>query len=61
MKPRSPTPRQRLAQIAFIIEQVENRCMAVDGPVTNTRLEMTDAELRRIWRLTQFPKRKKSK
>lgn len=42
--------------IAKIIETVENRCMAVDGPVTNTRLEMTDRELRQIWLLASGSK-----
>jgi hypothetical protein len=42
---------ERLRQIKEIIDGVENRCMAADGPVTNTRVEMTDDELRRIYRL----------
>lgn len=44
---------KRLRDIRSIIESVENRCMAADGPVTNTRDEMTDEELRRIYRLTE--------
>jgi hypothetical protein len=43
--------RARLFAIKEIIDTVENRCMAVDGPVTNTRVEMSDAELQRIYRL----------
>ncbi len=43
--------RARLQSIKEIIDGVENRCMAADGPVTNTRAEMTDDELRRIYRL----------
>ncbi len=43
--------RSRLLAIKEIIDGIENRCMAVDGPVTNTRVEMTDAELQRIYRL----------
>ncbi len=43
--------RARLYSIKEIIDGVENRCMAVDGPVTNTRDEMSDEELRRIYRL----------
>lgn len=43
--------RARLASIKEIIDIVENRAMAADGPVTNTRYEMTDEELRRIYRL----------
>ena len=39
----------KLRQIADIIDLVENRCLAADGPVTNTRHEMTDDELRRIY------------
>jgi hypothetical protein len=42
---------ERLRQIKGIIDAVENRCMAADGPVTNTRYEMSDDELRRIYRL----------
>ncbi len=38
-----------LAQIREIIDRVENRCMAVDGPVTPTTEEMTEDELRRIY------------
>jgi hypothetical protein len=43
--------RARLLSIKEIIDGIENRCMAADGPVTNTRDEMTDEELRRIYRL----------
>lgn len=39
----------RLGRIREIIDRVENRAMAVDGPVTNTRIEMTDDELREIY------------
>ncbi len=45
--------RARLHSIKEIIDGVENRCMAVDGPVTNTRDEMSDEELRRIYRLAR--------
>jgi hypothetical protein len=31
------------------IHTVENRCMAVDGPVTPTCDEITDAELRKLY------------
>jgi hypothetical protein len=41
----------RFAQIVAIIDAVENRCMAHDGPVGNTRQEMTDDELREIYKL----------
>lgn len=40
---------KRLIDIRSIIDRVENRAMAVDGPVTNTRIEMTDDELREIY------------
>lgn len=43
----------RLSTIRIIIEQVEARCLVVDGPVTNTRYEMSDAELRRIYLLAK--------
>lgn len=43
----------RLRLIAEIIEGVESRCMAVDGPVTPTLQEMTEEELRRIYRLAK--------
>lgn len=41
--------RDNAARIVSIIAGAENRCMAVDGPVTNTRHEMTDDELRQIY------------
>lgn len=41
----------RLQKIAAIIQAVDDRCIASDGPVTKTRLEITDAELRTIYRL----------
>ena len=41
----------RLAEIAGIIEGVDNRCMAVDGPVSSTLSEMTQLELTRIYGL----------
>lgn len=45
--------RERLDKIREVIERVENRCMAADGPVTNTRYEMADEELREIYRLSK--------
>lgn len=33
-----------------IIEDVDNRAMAADGPVTPTRIEMTDEEFRQLYR-----------
>jgi hypothetical protein len=38
-------------EIKSIIDSIENRCLATDGPVTNTRIEMTNAELIKIYRL----------
>lgn len=42
---------KRLARIAAIIEQVDVRCMAADGPVTPTLKEMTQAEISEIYGL----------
>lgn len=54
------TPTQRLRAIEEIIEDVDNRCMAVDGPVSKTREEITDAEIRQIYKLASWkPKRRK--
>lgn len=43
--------RKRLAAIADILDTVEGRCLAVDGPVARTSEEITDGEIRRIYRL----------
>ena len=48
-----PAAGARLAEIARIIEYVDNRCMAADGPVTKTRHEMTDDEMRAIYALAK--------
>lgn len=40
---------EQCAAIVAMIEAVEDRCMAVDGPVTPTHQEITDEELRRIY------------
>lgn len=45
------TPKQRLAKIAQIIENVDNRCMLADGPVTPTLQEMTQKEISQIYKL----------
>lgn len=42
---------KRFTKIRGIIETVEQRCMAVDGPVTPTHEEITDDELRKIYKL----------
>ena len=43
---------EKLNKIREIIETVENRCMAADGPVGPTNQEITDQEIRQIYRLT---------
>jgi hypothetical protein len=45
----------RLGEIARIIEAVDNRCMASDGPVTPTLSEMTQDEISRIYALASCP------
>lgn len=45
------TLERRLQRIASIIEQVDVRCMAADGPVTPTLSEMTQAEISEIYGL----------
>ncbi len=51
--PEAPTKaavaQQACHRIVNIIECVESRCMAADGPVTPTTKEITEDELRRIW------------
>lgn len=47
----------RLDHIVGIIDAVENRCMAADGPVTPTLKEMDEEELRHIYRLAKGTKR----
>lgn len=42
---------KRLDDIKLVIDCVENRCLAADGAVTNTRVAMTDAELQAIYKL----------
>jgi hypothetical protein len=44
---------KRLRKIASLIEEVDNRAAAADGPVTPTRLEMTDREMRQVYALTK--------
>ena len=41
----------RMREIAAIIENVDRRCEAVDGPVTQTNHEITNRELKRIYDL----------
>ena len=56
MKRTKLTPKQRLSLIRQIIDIVENRSMAVDGPVSKTNEEITNQELRRIYKLTDCSK-----
>lgn len=42
---------ERFGQIREVIEHVENRCLAADGPVTKTCDEITDDELIKIYTL----------
>ncbi|KKM75044.1 hypothetical protein LCGC14_1394230 [marine sediment metagenome] len=42
---------KKLKRIAGIIERVDNRCMAADGPVTPTLQEMTQTEMSEIYKL----------
>jgi hypothetical protein len=46
-----------LKRITDIIERVDNRCMAADGPVTPTRQEITDKEMRSIYLAARRGKR----
>lgn len=46
---KATTARQKLAEIAKIIEAVDDRCMYADGSVTKTRHEITDEEMRVIY------------
>lgn len=46
-------PTTRLKMIASIIEAVDNRCAAADGPVTPTLKEMTQAEISEIYALAK--------
>lgn len=45
------TPTEALRRIKDIILTVEDRCMAVDGPVTPTSQEITERELIEIYKL----------
>lgn len=47
------TDKQRLARIANIIESVDHRAMAADGPVTPTLAEMTQDEISSIYALAK--------
>ena len=45
--------KERLRRIAQIIEAVDDRCTAADGPPTPTHKEITLAEVRKIYRLAK--------
>ena len=49
---------QRLNRIAKIIEDVDDRCLAADGPVTPTHEEIRLHELRKIYKLAKLRRRK---
>ena len=56
------TDAEKLKRIAEIIEHVDNRCAAVDGPVTPTLQEMSQNEISEIYLLaSQKEKNVKSK
>lgn len=40
-------------QFNAVIDAIESRCMAADGPVTPTLQEMREDELASIWKLLQ--------
>ncbi|KKL64968.1 hypothetical protein LCGC14_2159670 [marine sediment metagenome] len=50
------TPIGRLTSIAQIIERVDHRCMAADGPVTRTLKEMYQSEISEIYALAKNDK-----
>lgn len=45
------TPKQRLDRIREIIEMVDDRAMATDGPVPTTMQTMTQEEMSEIYTL----------
>ena len=47
------TEQERLDRIAEIIENVDNRCMAYDGPVGQTLDEMRSDEIEQIYKLAK--------
>jgi len=42
-----------IAEFNKVVDLVEGRCMAADGPVTPTMHEITDGELARLWEAVQ--------
>ena len=51
MKPITLT--RAIAEFNKVVDLVEGRCMAADGPVTPTMHEITDGELARLWEAVQ--------
>lgn len=47
------TEAERLKAIVDIIERVDDRCLAADGPVPKTRRQIKDEEIVRIYRLAK--------
>lgn len=43
--------------ICNVVDMVEQRCLAADGPVTPTLQEITEGEMRRIWKAANAIKR----
>ena len=50
-QPKRLSPLQRLRKIRLIIDRVDSRCLAADGPVTPTLQEMNQTEISEIYRL----------
>lgn len=49
----APDMLKRLSQIAWIVEDVETRCLAADGDVITFREEVTESEIRKISKLAK--------
>lgn len=43
--------KELIEEFNSLIDRIENRCMASDGPVTPTLKEMREDELARIWQI----------
>lgn len=52
-RPASALPVVEIDRFNGIIEHIENRCLAADGPVTPTMSEISDSELAEVWQLLQ--------
>lgn len=50
------TPQKKLDKISGIIEHVDDRCLLVDGPVSQTLQEMTQEEISEIYELSSGKK-----